>query len=196
MMKKSASNLTPSKLRIILSVTILLITLAGGGGFYYVYGMLNESAEETRVQVSKATESENTLQRLQNLEHDLKEKSDSVARASRVTADSQNYSYQNQLVNDLTTYASRANLTITNISFSAGGATTTEDGEAAVQKSGLRSAKVNVTLSSPVDYRNLLNFLHYVEQNLTKLKIGRVTLTKGGEEGVSVGALDLEVHIR
>jgi hypothetical protein len=96
---------------------------------------------------------------------------------------------------------------ISNISFSsqAGGAaapaatpgpTPGAEAPTAQQPAGLRKATVDITLKNPVDYKNLLNFLHYIEQNLMKLKISKVTLTKAEGDNVTTDVLNLEVSIR
>lgn len=205
MTKDSAPTLTPSRLRIVLAVTLVLILAAGAAGFYFAYGMLNKTADEVSTQVASAKDSETTLQKLQAVEKELNEKRDAIDRASRVTANSQNYTYQDQLVKDLTTYADRAQLTIKNISFSSGDAaaaapapTSGDDksGDTAnTTPKGMKSTTVSITVDSPANYQSLLNFLHYIEQNLTKLKVSKVSLVKN-DKGMAIDALSIEVFIR
>ena len=107
---------------------MVLLFSAGGGIFYLGYTQLSTIAADVGEQVATAKQSESTIQRLEALQSELESKKDVVSRVSQVTADSQNYAYQDRLVNDLTIYANRANLTIKNISFSsqttAGGGST------------------------------------------------------------------------
>lgn len=207
-------SITASKLRIILSGTLLLAIIAGGVIFYLGYTQLSKIAAETGERVATAKQSENTIQRLEALQAELESKSEAVHRATQVTADSEFYAYQDRLVNDLTTYASRANITITNISFAtqanstgAAGAPAptpapaTDGAEAPAPApeaggTGLSKATVDITLQNPLNYRDLLNFLHYIEQNLTKLKVSKVVMTKAEGENVTIDALNLEVHLR
>ncbi len=213
-------NITAPRLRVILSVAMVLLFLAGGGVFYLGYTQLSETAAEVGEQVATAKQSESTIQRLETLQSELESKKDVVSRVSQVTADSQNYAYQDRLVNDLTVYANRANLTIKNISFSSqtasggGGVPTPEaapnpDGAAADEGqipgatgtppaagASLKTATVDITLESPVNYEDLLNFLHYIEENLTKLKLSRVVLTKSDADSVTIDVLNLEVYLK
>lgn len=196
-MKMTAPDaLTPKRLRVVLSATLVLIMLAGAGLFYLAYNRLSETATETGERAASARESESTLTRLQSLRKDLNEQRDSMSRASNVVANSQNYAYQDRLVNDVTIYANRANLSIKNISFSEtqAGAATTEGQPSG--PSGLKKATVDITLENPVNYQDLLNFLHYLEQNLTKLKISKVVMSKNQENGVTIDVLNLEVYVR
>lgn len=196
--------ITPTRLRIILSATLVLLTAAGAGVFYFAYSGLDEAATQAGQSAASAREGEDTLQRLQTLRTDLDAKKEIIERTSRVVANSQNYAYQDQLVTDLTAYARRANLTIKNISFSsqaptAAPAAPTEGGAPTPTgaPAGLNKATVDISLESPVNYLNLLNFLHYVEQNLTKLKVSKVVMTSSQDSaGVTIDVLNLEVYVR
>ena len=187
MKKASAHGLTPTRLRVILSFTLVLIILIGAGIFYLAYNKLGESASETGQRAATARESQDTLQRLQALRKELESKRDNIAQASSIIADGQNYAYQDRLVNDLTIYATRANLTVKNISFSSqpassAAAATTDPASELGSPVGLKKATVDITLGTPIKYQDLLNYLHYIELNLTKLKISRVVMTKSEED--------------
>lgn len=219
---KIIKSLTPARLRIILIVSFILILSGSSALFYFVYQRLSTSATTTGEKVAQALDSQDTLKRLQKLKQELEDEKDTIDMVSRVMADSQNYAYQDRLISDLTTYAQRAGLTITNISFAAppaagqdAPATPTQDNtgaEAGIEggedatagakaeapaeaSSSLNKATVDITLETPTNYVSLLNFLHYVEQNLTKLKVSKVTMNKA-DDGVSVDALNLEVYVR
>lgn len=196
-MKAASKGLTPTRLRVVLSFSLVLIILMGAGIFYLAYNRLGESAAETGQRAATARESQDTLQRLQSLRKELELKSDSIERASSVVANGQNYAYQDSLVNDLTIYANRANLSVKNISFSSQPSPTgSAEAGATPGPAGLKKATVDITLGTPINYQDLLNFLHYIEQNLTKLKINRVVMTKNQEDGVAIDVLNLEVYVR
>lgn len=61
----------------------------------------------------------------------------------------------------------------------------------------LKTTNVAIQLGGNLTYENLLHFLHLVEQNLTRMQVASVMLTRG-EAGGSVGSqtLNLEVYIR
>ncbi len=187
--------LTPSRLRIILAITLLLILALGIGIFYISYGKLKKSAADTSAQVASARDSQNTLSNLQELKKELDAEKDAINRTAQVMANSQNYTYQDQIINDLTVYAGRAGLSISNIAFSANQAAPAT-GTAAPTTQGLKTVGVAVTLANPVDYTSLLNFLHYIEQNLTKLKLSSIDLTKSSNNDVTTNILSLEVYVK
>ncbi len=64
--------------------------------------------------------------------------------------------------------------------------------------SQLKSTTVNITLDNPVNYRNLLQFIHYIEQNLTKMQISSISLSGATESSsqVTTDSLTIEVYIR
>lgn len=192
------STLTASKLRILLLATLVLVMLAGVGIFYLAYNRLDKTATEAGTQSASARESQNTLQRLQVLRGELEDRREIISTTSQVMANSQNYAYQDRLVSDLTVYANRANLAISNISFSD---QASNNEPAAAEGSiapapGLRKATVDITLENPVNYQDLLNFLHYIETNLTKLRVSRVNITTGEGDNVTIDTLNLEVYVR
>lgn len=124
---KIPKNITAARLKLVLLASLVLALVAGIGVFYLGYSQLNKIALEAGERAATARQSETTIQRLEALRTELEDKQDIVVKARKVTADSQNYNYQDQLINDLTIYANRANLSIANISFasqSANAATT------------------------------------------------------------------------
>lgn len=200
---KNPNSLTPRKLRLILSAALGLTLILGVGLFYLAYGKLDAVAREAGQQVVESQSSQDLIQKLRRLRSELESKQDAIDRTARIVADSQNYSYQDQLINDLTTYANRAGLEISIITFadSQGSTGTTAAASSSAPAAtptpaGLKTASVAVTLRNPVNYRSLLNFFHYIEQNLTKLKINKVTISKSTGDDVTTDILNLEVYVR
>ena len=65
--------------------------------------------------------------------------------------------------------------------------------------STLKTTSVSVTIETPVDYQRLLRFVNYIEQNLTKMQISQVSLSRVTSEGrgkINSDALTIEVYIR
>ena len=197
--------LTPSKLRLALSGALVLIIAVSCGIFYFAYQQLDKKAESVGAKVAESNDSQNLLQQLRKTEQDLEKNKELAEKVSMLAANGQDFAYQDQIVNDLTVYAERSGMTINNITFSAadGSTGTPQPTEAATTPtapiaapSGLKKTTITVTLKSPADYKGLLNFLHYIEQNLTKLKIANITLTKSGADMVNTDMLSLEVYLR
>ncbi len=197
-------SLTATNLRLILSVSLFLVTILAAIGFYFVNQSLRDVAVDVSHSVIDANASDNNLQTLQKIQRDLTTTKEIVERADSIVADSQSYQYQNQIITDLNDYAKRANITITNMDFATtaqGGAAKTPTTSAPAPATtpppaGVKSSSVSVTLKNPINYTNLLRFIKSIEQNLTKMQISRVTLSKDSAGGISSEAFTIEVYVR
>lgn len=194
----SHNTLTATKLRLILSIMLFVITAIGVGIVYFANTMLSKVATEVSHTVIDANASQNNLQVLQKTERELVSKQEIVKRAGDVVANSQSYQYQNQIINDLNHYASRSGIAVTNIDFSAtdksAGASTTTPGTQA-PLAGVKTATISVTIKNPVDYTTLLRFMQSIEQNLTKMQISNISLSQD-QSGVSSDVLSITVYVK
>lgn len=196
-------TLNATTLRLILSVSLFLIVALGIGLFAYAHAQLHTVAVDVSHTLVDADASQNNLQTLQKIQRELASDKAIMARASSIVADSQSYQYQDQIITDLKAYAAQAGVGITNLDFTAGapatGATASKTAPATATPTpnGVKSTSVAVTLNNPVDYNNLLAFIHSIEQNLTKMQISKVSLSKG-ENGNEVNSdvLTIEVYIK
>ena len=192
--------LTATMLRAILSMSMFIVALLGGVGFYFANSKLKDFAVEVSHTAADANASRDNLQNLQRIRDYLKEKQTIVQRTNSIVADSQSYQYQNQIITDLNNYASKAGISITNINFAS-----TQQQAAPSQPAtpaiptpvGVKSTSVSVTLKNPVDYLSLLKFIKSTEQNLTKMQVSKINLSKdAGKNTVTSDVLTIEVYIR
>ena len=174
-----------TRLRLVLFIILGLLIAAAVALSAFGIQYLNTQALEVQQVVYDATNGDQKLQRIQQLSTKLQQDQDAVLRAKQVVAESKSYKYQDVIIRDLQTMASRAGVSITNFDFISGAAAggsaptapTTQTPAAPAASGGLRSTTVNITLKTPVNYRNLLTFIHYIEQNLTKMQIARIGLS-------------------
>lgn len=209
-MKKS--QFTPATLRLVLTVSLILAIVGAGIIFTYASAQLKGTATTVSHKVADAKASQNNLANLKRIEKFLADNKDSVVRANEIVAESKSYEYQNQIINDLKTYAAVSNVSIKSFDFAAGNSATastatpaagtttppaTDPGTAAPAASTLKSTTVSITLDSPLAYTNLLRFVKAIEENLTKMQISAITLSKGTTDSqVATDALSIEVYIR
>lgn len=220
---------TAVRFRLVMSLLLgLLVTLTVVIAFFGMQ-QLDTRAEEVSKVVYEADNSEQKLNSIKSLRANMDSQPDAVRRAQQIVAESKSYSYQNVIVKDVMSMASRAGVEITNYTFSdpgeeaAGGAApaatpqapaapatdpATDPAAAAtppgmegatpqIAQSQLKSVSFNITLKTPLEYTRLLNFIHYVEQNATKMQIATLTLSKGESNNtVSIDALTIEVYVR
>jgi len=193
-------TITAARLRLILSITLFVIIAIGVGIFSLAKNQLKNVAIDVSHSVVDANASRDKLQSLQKIQQELATQQDVVLRASKVTANSQSYQYQNQIINDLNRYAKRAHITLTNIDFAtdtpAQSATPVKPGATATPAPvGVKPASISVTIKSPASYQNLLQFMRSLEQNLTKMQLLSISLSKG-DGGVSSDVLNIQIYVK
>ena len=194
---------TATSLRLILSISLFAVAGLGVVLFSFAYSSLKDVAVDVSHSIADADASRNNLQNLQKLQRDLVSKQEAVKRAESIVAESRSYEYQNQIINDLNDYATRAGIGITTIDFtnsqdgSTAPATPTAPAAPSTTVNGVKSTFVSITLKNPVDYAGVLRFLKSIEQNLTKMQVANVGLSKATDsDGVSTDALSIEVYIK
>lgn len=197
------SKLTAPILRNILASSLLLGTVLIVTGFYFVHGLLTDYAKSVSQQIADSNASDSKILTLQKLKDELAKQKPAAERTASLIAESSSYQYQDQIINDLTTYARVSGLSIAEFNFTGSTPPKAGTGTAVVPTTpapaGLKSTSVSVVLRTPVSYSSLLRFINAIEQNLTKMQIERISLVRSDEGGVdSVGseALLIEVYIR
>jgi hypothetical protein len=201
----SPKNLTPTKLRLMLTGSLFLTLTAAGVIFYFANTSLRSVATSVSHKVADANASRNNLENLKRIQKFLAEQKDTIARVNSIVADSQSYQYQDQIILDLNAYAAKAGISITNFDFGAtdaaaaapaAGTTGTAPAESTASGS-VKSTTVSVAVANPVDYVSLLKFIKSIEQNLTKMQISNVSLSKGSAANeVTTDTLSIEIYVQ
>lgn len=209
-------SLTPVKLRIILSLCLVVLCVVGIGLFTVGYGKLKTFATSVQDVADQAQASQSSVQDLIATKQFLAQNSEAVDRANQLVAESKSYVYQDQIISDLNKYASEAGLSITNITFTdatttavsspsstpppaatgtAAGAPTT-----AAAPAGVKSMTASVTIKNPTSYLSMLNFIHLVEQSLFRMQISQIGISASNDSSspgqVSSDVLTIEVYVR
>ena len=210
-------SLTPVKLRVILSLCLVVLCVVGVGLFTVGYGKLKTFAASVQDVADQAQASQSSVQDLIATKQFLAQNSEAVDRASQLVAESKSYVYQDQIISDLNKYASEAGLSITNITFT--DATTTAVGSsssstpapaatgtpagapaASAAPAGVKSMTASVTIKNPTSYLSMLNFIHLVEQSLFRMQISQIGISASNDSSsqgqVSSDVLTIEVYVR
>lgn len=218
-MKKS--RFSAATLERVLIIGIIPLIAASGFIVYSLFGILEGKAKKANHASIDSEVGTSNIKQLQELEASLAKNKDVAARALSIVADSRQYSYQDQIVNDINTFAKAAGVTILGFDFSeAGGdaaATTTEGSSSAASGAqaapapaesgatpapapapGLKTVNASIQLDSPIPLTNFLIFLKYIEQNVTKMQVTNVTLTPDGANStlVSNPTINITVYTR
>ena len=206
-------TLTPSMLRIILSVVLVLLLSLGVGVFILGYQRLKIVNTDAQSVAAKAQESQSGLSKLMTTKKLLEEKSTTVNRADQLVSQSRSYVYQDQIISDINKYATEAGIAITDITFtdakttavtsSASNTAPSANGSAATASAapatpaGIKSMTAQITIKSPTGYDAMLTFTHLVEQSLFRMQISQVSLSRDDSTGgISSDALTIEVFVR
>lgn len=198
------SKLTAVHLRLILLVIMALLATLGTVLFVTGYGVLSNVAKETSSTATEAHQSSDGVEKVILAQRDLAANTDAIERASRIVSESTSYRYQDQIISDLNAYAQKAGVTITDISFTSaatGAARVASAAATSTAISGITPTIASVTVHSPVPYKNMVAFINYIEQSLTKMRISMITLSRSTEQGSAPGdvtsdILNIEVYLR
>ena len=197
-------GLTASSARIVLALFLLIILAAMVAGSYFAYSFLSTTSKEVADMQTEASAVDMKIQNLLKLKDQLEKNPVATKKAEQIVADSKSYQYQNQIVNDLSIYAGKANVPIQSFTFQDGSTSSkssSSSSQTATKKptsvSGVKSITVSIQLGDKVPYNNLLHFLYLVENNVTRMQIYGVSISRGEQRGeVSAQSLELGVYVR
>lgn len=203
-------KLTAATLRIILVALMFVIIAIAGVIFYFGRARLLTVSSSVNQAVADANASSQSLDTYKKIQTELTANQTVVTRAKLLTADLLDYQYQNQIISDLQAYGSQNGVTLNGIDFGATAsatpgaaaptapATTTPAPAAGGADSGTSTGKVvtiTIAVAKGIDYKNVLNFVHAIEQNLPKLLISRLTLTRGAQDFTKVDVSDISIQM-
>lgn len=175
-----------------LYVLIVLLLAGAGYGVYTMHQKLsNYAAEANRLNIDSEL-NQQSIENAKKLRRVLDENQESVTRAAAIVADTQYYQYQDQIVQDVTSYASASGLTVLGFDFS----TTGQASKSRV--SGVKTVVATITLQNPVPYNNYLKLLKLIERNLTKMQVTQLDISNDlkAPGTISSPVITLEVYVR
>lgn len=178
---------------IFMSLIALLVILIGLSSWFMQSRLSADAVAADHARID-AELSSTELQRASTLGVYLQTNRAAVDKAAAVVSDTRTYQfgYQDQIVRDIQSYAAKAGVTVTGFTFPEQTSVTTPD------KTGLKSVTATLTFHSPLPYQNLLLFLKYVEQNVTKMQITDLQLTPATDDAKNLAnvGLTLKVYVR
>ena len=215
MLDRKLKGMNATTLRLLLSLSVVALLAVGIGLFFLAFQKLKESATDVQVINAQAQSSNDNLIALRQLEKKLGESTQSIQRAKDIVAESKSYEYQDKIIADLEAYAVASRLSVASYSFAAGDgaassgapaapttpAPATTPGAAATTPApasvGLKSTTISLSLAGGSNYENLMTFINYIEQNLTKMQLSGISLTRDDQtNAITSGELTIEVYIR
>jgi ribosomal protein L30E len=193
-------RLTASSLRIILSVSIVLMIGLSAVGFYFAQNWLRALAVDVSHTVADSSSTGDNIQSLQKLQEELTAKQSVTTKLALLSSNAQDW--QTQVVRDLDAYSKMSGIEISGYSgFTLGStAPATVATTPAVTTPAAAVASSNptatITLKSPLSYTNLLKFMKLIENNIPKMQVANINLTRtaGGGDTITADTLTVEVY--
>lgn len=193
--------LNASIARIILSLLLLIILSAMVGLVIFAYSFLSKTSEEVGKMQTEATAVDAKIQSLLASKSQLDRNSDTVKKAKNIVSESKLYQYQNQIIQDLNTYADRAGIPIKSFSFqnepTTSAKTATSSKQTSTNPAGVKSTFVSIQLGDHIDYTKFLHFLSLIEKNVTRMQLSGVSISRGtNNHEISIQSLEVKVYTR
>ena len=193
--------LNASIARIVLSLLLLIILSAMVGLVIFAYSFLSKTSEEVGKMQTEATAVDAKIQSLLASKSQLDRNSDTVKKAKNIVSESKLYQYQNQIIQDLNTYADRAGIPIKSFSFqnepTTSTKTATSNKQTSASPAGVKSTFVSIQLGDHIDYTKFLHFLSLIEKNVTRMQLLGVSISRGANNHeISIQSLEVKVYTR
>lgn len=193
--------LNASIARIVLSLLLLIILSAMVGLVIFAYSFLSKTSEEVGKMQTEAIAVDAKIQSLLASKSQLDRNSDTVKKAKNIVSESKLYQYQNQIIQDLNTYADRAGIPIKAFSFQNEPTTSAKTATSSKRKStspaGVKSTFVSIQLGDHIDYTKFLHFLSLIEKNVTRMQLLGVSISRGANNHeISIQSLEVKVYTR
>jgi hypothetical protein len=193
--------LNASIARIVLSLLLLIILSAMVGLVIFAYSFLSKTSEEVGRMQTEATAVDAKIQSLLASKSQLDRNSDTVKKAKNIVSESKLYQYQNQIIQDLNTYADRAGIPIKSFSFqnepTVSVKTATSSKQTSTSPAGVKSTFVSIQLGDHIDYTKFLHFLSLIEKNVTRMQLSGVSISRGANNHeISIQSLEVKVYTR
>ena len=193
--------LNASIARIVLSLLLLIILSAMVGLVIFAYSFLSKTSEEVGKMQTEATAVDAKIQSLLASKSQLDRNSDTVKKAKNIVSESKLYQYQNQIIQDLNTYADRAGIPIKSFSFqnepTTSAKTLASSKQTSTSPAGVKSTFVSIQLGDHIDYTKFLHFLSLIEKNVTRMQLLGVSISRGANNHeISIQSLEVKVYTR
>ena len=193
--------LNASIARIVLSLLLLIILSAMVGLVIFAYSFLSKTSEEVGKMQTEAIAVDAKIQSLLASKSQLDRNSDTVKKAKNIVSESKLYQYQNQIIQDLNTYADRAGIPIKSFSFqnepTTSAKTATSSKQTSTSPTGVKSTFVSIQLGDHIDYTKFLHFLSLIEKNVTRMQLSGVSISRGANNHeISIQSLEVKVYTR
>lgn len=204
-----SKHLNAVRFRIILSILMVISVTVIVGVFLVGYNYMQTVGETARERNAEATDSENTVNSLQNLKSELANQSETIERLDQLRTPNNLPQFDTE--QNLRAIASKLGLGVKNVSFISGSSTegsstaglssgeasgsgaTASSGSSAFW-GGTRNSRISFEFSRNLSYDEMIRFLHAIETTTPKMRLDGVSIPSGSSRGsIDLGTLTLEI---
>lgn len=198
MSQSDGKKLNPSTLSLLLVIILIIFIGAFIAITVFFQSQLKALSIDVKNANNAATVSRTDLAGLKELKGYIEKEKNTIEKTKKILADSQ--SYQEQILSDIEKYSSRSGITVTGVSFEAVESKGATNGVSPNQAptSGLKFATATINIKNPVPFTNVMQFIYFLEQNLTKIQLNGISMTKTSKSGqdITVSPLSIRIYLR
>jgi hypothetical protein len=180
-------------------IALMVLMIAGIVGIVVLaQQFMSQQALSTDHYRTDAELAQEELVRLQQLKTTLAQDKDAIEKTAKIVSASQEYQFQDQIVRDLTLYATKYGVDIISFDFGTKPGSAPQGTAAATGSSAQTKTIVSIQLGNNIPYTSFLQFLKAIENNITKMQLTGISLQPNATNPNQIlgPTIEMEVFLR
>lgn len=192
-MKNKSFSLKASIFSYILGALMAIVIIGAFVGAYYLNGFLVQKKDEVSKVENDVVANESSIGLAQALEQYIKNNRKDIDLVKKVVSDTKEYQYQDDIINDIVTYAAQTGLKLLSVTFP----TSISSSSSKDKSAPVKTMQAVIEIDKEFSYDKYINFIYKIEQNISKMKILQISIDLGKEAGSITGSsIKLEVYVK
>lgn len=192
-MKNRSFSLKASIFSYILGALMAIVIIGAFVGAYYLNGFLIQKKDEVSKVENDVVANESSIGLAQALEQYIKNNRKDIDLVKKVVSDTKEYQYQDDIINDIVTYAAQTGLKLLSVTFP----TSTSSSSSKDKSAPVKTMQAVIEIDKEFSYDKYINFIYKIEQNISKMRILQISIDLGKEAGSITGSsIKLEVYVK
>ena len=192
-MKNRSFSLKASIFSYILGALMAIVIIGAFVGAYYLNGFLIQKKDEVSKVENDVVANESSIGLAQALEQYIKNNRKDIDLVKKVVSDTKEYQYQDDIINDIVTYAAQTGLKLLSVTFP----TNISSSSSKDKSAPVKTMQAVIEIDKEFSYDKYINFIYKIEQNISKMKILQISIDLGKEAGSITGSsIKLEVYVK
>lgn len=192
-MKNKSFSLKASVFSYILGALMAIVIIGAFVGAYYLNGFLVQKKDEVSKVENDVVANESSIGLAQALEQYIKNNRKDIDLVKKVVSDTKEYQYQDDIINDIVTYAAQTGLKLLSVTFP----TSTSSSSSKDKSAPVKTMQAVIEIDKEFSYDKYINFIYKIEQNISKMRILQISIDLGKEAGSITGSsIKLEVYVK